>query len=289
MKKYLQAEFSTRQYMLSRDFEIFYYNDRHISPLGEHTHDYYEFYFFLGGEVSITIGGKTTVLQKQDMILIPPGVSHHVNILNPDAPYQRFIFWITAEYCSQLTAISPDYGYVMEYAGETKQYIYHYDEITFNALQSKIFQLLEEIHFEHFGKEAKISLCVNDLILHLNRTVYEMVTPAASAPRRDLYEQLIDYIERHLEENLTLERLAKEFYVNKYHISHLFKERHGLSLHQYIIKKRLALCVDALLGGREITDSCLLFGFSDYSSFYRAFKKEYGISPSKYKERFLLK
>ena len=55
MKKYLQMPFSTREYMLSKDFELFYYNDKHITPLKEHSHKYYEFYFFLGGDVSITI------------------------------------------------------------------------------------------------------------------------------------------------------------------------------------------------------------------------------------------
>ena len=46
MKKYLQMPFSTREHMLSKDFELFYYNDKHITPLKEHSHEYFEFYFF---------------------------------------------------------------------------------------------------------------------------------------------------------------------------------------------------------------------------------------------------
>ena len=68
-------------------------------------------------------------------------------------------------------------------------------------------------------------------------------------------------------------------------IAHLFKEKYGLPIHQYIIKKRLSLCKDALLNNEEITEICLLCGFSDYSSFYRAFKKEYGLSPKQYKNQ----
>ena len=59
MKKNLQTTFSTRQYMLSKDFEIYYYSDSHDDNLRSkvriHTHDYYEFYFFLEGNVSIQI------------------------------------------------------------------------------------------------------------------------------------------------------------------------------------------------------------------------------------------
>ena len=48
MQKNLQTRFSTRQYMLSRDFELYYYNEHYTSKVDTHTHDYYEFYFFMG-------------------------------------------------------------------------------------------------------------------------------------------------------------------------------------------------------------------------------------------------
>ncbi len=46
MKKNLQTQFSARQYMLSRDFEIYFYSDKSLSKVDAHSHDYYEFYFF---------------------------------------------------------------------------------------------------------------------------------------------------------------------------------------------------------------------------------------------------
>ena len=52
MKKNLQTAFSTRQYMLSKDFEVYYYSDFYLSQVKDHAHDYYEFYFFL--EPSLT-------------------------------------------------------------------------------------------------------------------------------------------------------------------------------------------------------------------------------------------
>ena len=47
MKKNLQSAFHTRQYMLSKDFEIYYYSDYYLSKVESHTHNYYEFYFFV--------------------------------------------------------------------------------------------------------------------------------------------------------------------------------------------------------------------------------------------------
>lgn len=285
MKKYLQMPFSTREYMLSKDFELFYYNDKHITPLKEHSHTYYEFYFFLQGKVSITINKKKIPFQKGDMILLPPGIKHYITIHDKEEAYQRFVFWITPEFAHELQQLSADYAYLLQYAQQQQQYVYHFDTIVFNTIQSKLFLISDEIHFQHFGKATKLSLAVKDFILHLNRVVYEMTNPHVPMEKQGLFEKVLDYINQHPDEDLSLERLAKLFFTNKYHIAHLFKEKYGMPVHQYIIKKRLALCKDALLNNEEITETCLLCGFSDYSSFYRAFKKEYGLSPKQYKNQ----
>jgi len=156
--------------------------------------------------------------------------------------------------------------------------------ISFNTIQSKVFLLIEELQSERFGKEAKISLGVNDLILHLNRIVYEQNHPKSEKEELSLYQSILFFIEEHLDEDLSLERLAKEFYVSKYYIAHLFKDSIGMSIHQYITKKRLLACKEAILGDTGISTAYQMFGFGDYSSFYRAFKKEYGVSPKEFKD-----
>lgn len=284
MKKKLQSTFQARQYMMSRDFELYYYEDRTLSKVDQHSHDYYEFYFFLEGDVQMQIGNTVYPFQSGDIMLIPPGIPHRPIIRSQNIPYRRFVFWISQEYCSHLITVSRAYAYIMHYVDLHQTYLFHTDRVTFNGVQSKLLLLLEEMRSDHFGRDAKITLCVEDLVLHINRLVYEQNTPQKSASEHSLYRLLLEYIEEHIEEDLSLEKLASEFYVSKYHIAHIFKDNTGLSIHQYITKKRLGLCREAILGKMNITEAYQMFGFGDYSSFYRAFKKEYGISPKDFRD-----
>ena len=285
MKKNLQTKFSTRQYMLSKDFELYYYNDTSLKKVSLHTHDYYEFYFFLEGNVSIQVEGKTYPVSYGDMIIIPPGISHKPIIHDASIPYRRFVFWISKAFYKHLTDLSSDYGYITKLVSSEQNYIFHHERITFNSIQSKILRLLEEMREERFGRGAQISLDVSDLLLHINRLIYERNHPSHYPEPETLYQKISHFIEEHIDEELSLERLSNEFFVSKYHISHIFKDNLGLSVHQYITKKRLALCHQALMGDATVIEVYRSFGFGDYSSFFRAFKKEYGISPSKLKKQ----
>lgn len=289
MKKHLRTAFSTRQYMISKDIELYYYDDANLAGVKKHTHDYYEFYFFLQGNISVVIGKRKYILKTGDIVFIPPGVSHQTINHDTTYPYRRFVFWISKSYYQHLIELTRDYAYIVDYTSEKQHYVYHNELINFNIIQARLFNLLEEIHSQRFGRDAKLNLGICDLLLNLNRMAYEQSNPSIYKKNQKLYEHLLVYIESHLEDELSLDHLADVFYVNKYHISHIFKENLGFSVHQYITKKRLAMCRDALLGDTNIGDIISMYGFKDYSSFYRAFKKEFGQSPKEYRETHGLK
>lgn len=129
---------------------------------------------------------------------------------------------------------------------------------------------------------------VCSLLLSVNRIVDGFFHQVPATSSNHLYLDVCDYINSHLEENLSLDQLAAFFYVSKYHIAHIFKEHMGISLHQYVLKKRLQACKNGILSGIPLGSLFFQFGFHDYSSFYRAFKKEFGISPSAFKKEHSL-
>ena len=234
MKEKLQTKFATRQYMISDTFELYYYSTDDVPGVKEHTHTHYEFYLFLEGAISLEIDGVLYTPTPGDLLLIPPGVPHHLVMHDLSVPYRRFVFWVSAAFAEQLRARSADYVYLMEYAAENQKYLFPLDSVEFNTIQYRTIRLIEEMRSDHFGKETQIFLYVSDLLMQINRTVYEQHHPLTRKAQLSLYEQLCFYIDEHLSEDLSLERLAAELFVSKYHIAHVFKDEIGMSIHQYI-------------------------------------------------------
>ena len=284
MAKRRSSQFNTRQYMLSEQYEVFYYSDTHFRSVGSHSHDYYELYFFEEGAVTMVIGEKPYPLRPGDVIVIPPGMDHRALLSDSEKPYRRFVFWQSKPFLEALEARSADYGYLLRRAEDRGRYVYHFDLPTFNAIRTRLFTLLDETHADRFGKQAAIDLSISELLLFLSRAVHEQEQRRNGQEQLSRYEAITHYVDEHLDEPLSLDALGRQFYLSKYYLVHLFRENTGLSLHQYILKKRLAACCDAMQGGAAVGEAYRQWGFGDYSAFYRAFRKEYGMSPSAYME-----
>ena len=283
MRQDLTTTFTDRQYMLSEDYELYYYQDTHFTPTKPHHHSYYEFYFFIKGDIDFIIHGENHPLEQNDIVIIPPGIKHFAISNDSEKPYQRIVFWISKAYYEYFRNMSSDFNYIFDLAKQENVYVHHPDTITFNSLLTKLLDTIQETKLNHYGKATKINLQIADLLISINRHFYEKAHPSEVVPATNLYNRLIDYIESNITSPITIDELSKIFYTSKSYISHTFKENQGISLHQYIMKRRLQLFRDAVLSGGDIKSTYLNCGFNDYSSFYKAFKKEYGISPNAYR------
>ena len=91
--------------------------------------------------------------------------------------------------------------------------------------------------------------------------------------------ELVNFINRHLSDNLSLEILSNHFYLSKSQLNRIFKVGTGTSIWEYILLKRLMGARNLIKSGVGVVKASQQFGFSDYSAFYRAYKKHYNVSP----------
>ena len=96
-------------------------------------------------------------------------------------------------------------------------------------------------------------------------------------------EEILKYIAAHLEENLTVDSLAKRFYLSRYYLMHRFKAVSGYTVHQYISQKRLLRAGELIRSGVPVMKAAEQAGFSEYSTFLRAFQNTFHMSPREFR------
>lgn len=96
----------------------------------------------------------------------------------------------------------------------------------------------------------------------------------------DIIEDTINYIEENLESDIDLEYLAKRFYLSKFYFHRIFTAVMGVTLKEYISKRKLNYALE-LLNSTNIpmVEIALTIGYGTQESFIRAFKGSYGITP----------
>ena len=103
------------------------------------------------------------------------------------------------------------------------------------------------------------------------------------APRQ--LKRVVDYIEHHMDQALTLSDLARQVDLSDFHFARMFKQSTGQAPHRYVMRRRLAIARNLLVSSSlNVTEIALHCGFSSASHFSNRFRVEYGLSPSAFKQ-----
>lgn len=262
--------------MLRPDFEIFHTQDTKLKAVEVHHHDFYEVYFLLKGRVTYRIEGKIYHPQPGDLLLISPMELHQVTVEEEDEPYERMVLWIDRAY---LEGFSRDEETLSRCFNRT--YPGHTNLLRLPEAQlSQVRRLLENLSWERQGQEYAAELCAQGLLLQFMVLLNRADHAGSQGEETALVSRVLDYINTHYAEEITLDQLAQKFYVSKYHLSHEFSRVVGSGVYRYILLKRLLMARELLLQGVSPGEAAVRSGFQDYSNFYRAFRARYHCCPS---------
>ena len=272
-----------RQTMSNERFEIFYnYTDIPFqAPF--HSHDFYEIVLFKKGHARFSVEGITYTLKSGDLLVSSPQELHRVEILDAKVDYERYILWIHPRFLDDLMRLQNQFDFFRCFDATKKQ---HYHVI---HPGTRLLQEIERIGSHLLSSDplwqTKIMQdCLMCELLVLVNMAYEN-TSLVENEDYVLHPKLNDvvfYIHHHLSDDLTLDTLAKHFFISKYHLSHLVREYMPMSLHQYILEKRLNVARSLLEKGVKPNDAAMEVGFVNYTHFSNAFKTQFGFSPKKW-------
>ncbi len=272
--------FDPRQEMLHPEFELQYKRDMALKDVAMHHHDFYEIYYLVSGDVTYTINSRICRVMPGDILIIAPKELHQVYIRSEEAAYERYVLWVMPGMIQALCSADTDLLQALdpESPGAVRQL--RLQSADQKQVLSLLCTLVQESTSGHFGSDLQCKTVLTQLLVLINRlAMREGDYYEAFSSSSQFISRIIDYINHHYAESLTLDSLAEHFFVSKYHLSHEFNRQVGTSIHRYIQKKRLQVARQLLDSGTKPSQISTQCGFGDYAGFYRAFRAEYGYGP----------
>ncbi|AVQ39800.1 AraC family transcriptional regulator [Clostridium botulinum] len=272
---------------LKEDFRFFHLKDKKDMEFELHYHDFNKIIVFISGNVSYLIEGKAYKLKPWDILFVSSNDLHKV-IINNDEPYERIIIWVNSKFLEMHNKNNNNLLTCFQLSSKLKINLFRMEEHNISLIKHTLFSLESATKDREFGNIVLKNSLFIQLMVYLNRL---FMNNTNHIEKNDIeydkqIEEIINYIKENLQEDLSIDTLSSKFFINKYYLMHKFKSQTGYTLHKYIQQKRLAFSKSLIIKGHKITEVYITCGFGDYSTFIRAFKKAYGISPKDYYKNF---
>ena len=291
-----------RQYMLDDTYEVYEKLGAPVGAMAFHYHNFYEIIYVCEGEYSSLIENRVYHLRKGDFLLIDQNVRHKYNYIEKKHDNsKRIILWITEGMLKQLS--QGDGNLAACFQGK-ESCAYHFPVYYEEMLRGYLLKLAmaEEpevgvtLHNMQQEKQAEKEACgIRNIMDRGYLTLFfgqlnilcgrkEYFAVGEEIELHPMVEQVTAFMEMHMTEKLTVEMLAEQVHMSKYHFLRKFKELTGVTVHAYLTDLRLIKACEELKKGNSVEQAYQMAGFADYSSFLRNFKSAYGVSPKKYRD-----
>lgn len=236
-----------------------------------HTHHFTELFYVVGGEGNLLFREESRPIKTGDLIIIPPYVEHTEQSL-PGLPLEYYVIGIDR------------ISFLPENAKTCKQIFCNFQE------QSQITVLLSEMLYEvqnnGYGSDRICQNLLEILILRIIRSAHLVPVSISSAKMTKECAQIKEYLDTNYAEHITLDTLTKLTHMNKYYMAHSFSKYTGLSPIQYLNRRRLKVACTLLQNtDHSISDIASATGFSSQSYFTQNFRKNFGITPIRFRQR----
>ena len=268
---------------LNDNFKIFHIRDKKDIKFEYHHHDFSKIVILIDGDLTYYIEGKAYILKPWDILFVNKNEIHKP-VVNPNKYYERIVIWLNPDFMAKYAQGNNDLLKCFEVAVKNNYNLLRLNMKSIEIIKNLIKDIQNCNNSNEFGSETlKESLFVQLMVL-MNRLFLN------SDKNRDIediqydktIEGVLNYINSNLENDLSIDTIASEFFISKYYLMRKFKNQIGSSIHNYVVQKRLILARSLISDGLSMSSVCSRCGFNDYSSFVRAFKKVYGVSPSNY-------
>jgi len=274
--------YEKRGYLLEA-FRLFHLWDAPKERIEYHYHEFYKLLIVLSGTGGYWIDGERYPLESGDVVLIDSRLVHRPEF---DREYERVIIYISPEFLRASSTEDCDLRRCFSAAG---QHVLRLPPEERERVAALARSLEEEVASAEPGKDILSGGLLLRLLVELYRVMRRGAAPVCPLRPRDArIAEMLRYIDGHIGEELTVETLAEQFYLSKYHMMRLFRENTGITIHAYLTDRRLMKARELMRQGLRATEACYRAGFNSYCTFCRAYNRRFGMSPTGRADRTLL-
>lgn len=260
---------------LDEQFRLFHLKDQTRKEFSYHYHDFHKVVIFISGKAAYHIEGKAYQLKPWDILLVNRHAIHRPEI-DSSVPYERFILWIQNDIPWQ------ELLKCFQKANDRSYNLVRLNSALQEKMKDILFELENSAKSDEYGREILTQSLFLQFMVYLNRIFLEKqyIFDKKSYTFNSQIASILQYINHNLKEDLSIETLSARYYVSKYHLMRKFKQETGYTLHNYIVNKRLLMARTLISNGMPVTKAAQESGFAEYSTFSRAYRKQFKTNPS---------
>ncbi|MBQ9940949.1 MAG: helix-turn-helix transcriptional regulator [Clostridia bacterium] len=238
-----------------------------------HTHQECELFYFMSGKGIFHVEGTDYPLKQGDIAIMDNSESHYIE-LDCNYPYERFVVHFDKQYISKIDSEGKLLK-IIEGRVPGKDNLFRKEHFSSNLYLMLINNIIDGLDKNKIQAETNFFALMNELLVASPNQSHNTDISNSS-----LINKIINYILANLEKNFSLDDICNEFFISKPQLCRMFKSTMGATVGNYITVKRLSAAKKMLESGDNPTKVYLKCGYSDYTNFYRAYKKFYGDSPT---------
>lgn len=272
-----------REGYLRENYHYFHLRDTAGQERDFHFHEFDKIVLLISGRVDYFVESEVYSLKPWSLLLVKHHTIHKA-LIDKSEPYDRVIIYLDRKYFER---IFPDAGIMDSFDAADR--LGRHLLVPTEEERRELERCLRE--YERYGGEscASAQALRDTLIMQLLIYIRRMADGAAALLRTDgqfdpKITRIMSYINENLCGELSVDALAEQAFLSKYHFMRLFKAQTGVTVHTYVRQKRLVNAARLIREGMPATKAALDSGFADYSAFHRAFRESFGISPGKLKK-----
>jgi len=258
------------------DFSVYFNQDYDWHMEKPHFHNGFEILLSLSEGGNFFVEKRLYPLHHGTLLLLDDAVLHHST--TDKVSYQRYVLHFSRATLAEIATPKSDLLHIFD----NVNHCFDLDPESLMEIQG-LFDRCLNTSVTEFGGALARDIAFLELFLAICRKLNTQ-QPTISANTMDFVRiaPIIDYIQNHLSESITLDELSEQFFFSKYYLCRIFKSATGFRINEYINYCRVLKSCTLLRKGCSVQEAGEKSGFTNNANFIRVFGRMVGKPPGKY-------